>query len=63
MFQLFARLNRLFETLLTLQRETNPTISIITINVSNLKASVKTETVRVDQTTSPNWALSTRNSL
>ena len=63
MFQLFARLNRLFETLLTLQRETNPTISIITINVSSLKASVKTETVRVDQKTSPNWALSTRNSL
>lgn len=63
MFQLFARLNRLFETLLTLQRETNPTISIITINVSSLKASVKTEMVRVDQKTSPNWALSTRNSL
>lgn len=63
MFQSFARLNRVFETLLTLQRETNPSISIITINVSSLKASVKTEMVRVDQKTRPNWTLSTRNSL
>lgn len=37
----FAGLKRLFKTLLTLQRDTNPTISIITWNANGLNAPLR----------------------
>ena len=44
--------------------DTNPTVSIITLNVNGLNPPTKkTEIVRVDQKTRPNNTLSTRNPL
>lgn len=39
----------------------NSTISIITLNINVLNSRIKTEIVRVDQNTRPNYMLSTRN--
>lgn len=41
MLQSFAGLKGLFKTLLTLQRDTNPTISIITLNANGLNAPLR----------------------
>ena len=41
----------------------NPTLSIITLHVNNLKVSIKTEIIRVDQKTRSNDMWSLRNPL